>query len=582
MSMKYKLLLCVVVLLACTATLFAGTVQIYKQTFGDTTGMTATDPLNWSKWTYQGNWAVISDVTAKLPAGSIPAEDVAGGMSGGAGLVYNKNGNYEPNIPGYYVQTLPIDCSANTGVVLSFARSLTVEDSAFDKATVQVSNNNSTWTTVYVNPTSGKSTLTDNKSNLVDAAWVVVSYDISAVADKQAKVYLRWTLTTNGNNNNGGSTEVTGLHGWAIDDVTLTGAGPDAFYGGTALSGTTFTTIGGVPVSGTGIWQIGAPSVGTSGQTRDGDGDPLTIDPVTLGRDPAATASGSTTASVIGTTIGGNYPAGMSPGTGAPNYLTWGPFDLTGLQKTSLQFQRWLNIGAGSLDKVSVQVHVKNSALDNPDDPEVVVDNTASSTISVSTDKVVTAANTSEHYAQGNPPANNGLKVTFKYNTNDLAGANAEALRFQYTLDNSAGTVAWVTFAGGIVTTNTDNGTDSGVVAVTFDSASFASPADYISAQDNKNFAVRAVLSKNDPPTFSALDSASTAKAIISEAKVVGVLWKYMWQNPTGSELLADIGDGKAAWSAQSIGLSTFGADNNDHVWVRWRPLEVHVAEPDR
>jgi len=556
MSMKYKLLLCVVVLLAFSATLFAGTVQIYKQNFQDDSA------VKYSTWTLQGQWAVLSDVSTKP---GIPAK------TGPAGLVYNKNGDYEQNISGYYATTAAISCSGYTSVVLSFARSLTIEDSYFDKATVQVANTAGAWTTVYTNPTTGASKASENIANLTDASWHTVSYDISTVADNKSTVFIRWGIASNGNNTNGGGATVANLHGWAIDDVVLSGAGPDAFYGDATLSGTALPD--GFAASGP-LWEIGPPSVGTSGQTRDADGDPATPATVTVGRDPATTASGSTTDSIIGTVIGDNYPAGMSAaGTGdtyAPQYLTWGPLDLTGLQKSALTFQQWLNIGAGSLDKVGIQIHVNNTALDNPDDPETVLDKTSSSTINIASPKAVTAVSTANHYAQGDPPANNGLKVTFKYDTDGLADGNTEALRLQYTLDNSAATPVWVTFSGGTITANTDDSVDSGVVKVTFDSTAFASVADYTKAQNNANFAVRAVVSKNDAPTYSALADGSTAAAIISEVKVVGVLWTNIYTNPTGSETLADIGDGNAAWSLKNYDLSSYGANGNKAVWVRW------------
>jgi len=122
---------------------------------------------------------------------------------------------------------------------------------------------------------------------------------------------------------------------------------------------------------------------------------------------------------------------------------------------------------------------------------------------------------------------------------------------------------------GGTILGNTDNSVDSGVVTVTFDSAGFQTKADYIKAQDNAKFAVSAILLKTDD---TALASDSTAKAVISEAKVVGVLWTYIFNNATSSptsELLTDIGDGKAAWALTPINLPA-AANGNSDVWVRW------------
>jgi hypothetical protein len=69
-----------------------------------------------------------------------------------------------------------------------------------------VSNNGTSWTTIW-----------ENTSEVTDSSWTEVSYDISAVADDQPTVYLRWTM---------GSTDSGWRYsGWNIDDVTIAGFG---------------------------------------------------------------------------------------------------------------------------------------------------------------------------------------------------------------------------------------------------------------------------------------------------------------------------------------------------------------------
>ncbi len=52
----------------------------------------------------------------------------------------------------YWVTTTAINCSGYTGVTLDFWRWLGVDRSTRDHAYVQVSNNGTTWTTVWAEP----------------------------------------------------------------------------------------------------------------------------------------------------------------------------------------------------------------------------------------------------------------------------------------------------------------------------------------------------------------------------------------------------------------------------------------------
>jgi hypothetical protein len=68
---------------------------------------------------------------------------------------------------------------------------------------VRVSNNGTDWVTVWA-----------NGAEIADTSWVHQEIDISAVADNQPTVYLRWTM---------GSTDGGWRYcGWNIDDIELT------------------------------------------------------------------------------------------------------------------------------------------------------------------------------------------------------------------------------------------------------------------------------------------------------------------------------------------------------------------------
>lgn len=150
-------------------------------------------------WTLGTGWAYGD------PTGS--CGDPQNGYTGSNVLGYNLSGCYTNSIGTVrYVTTTAIDCSNLIHTQLRFRRWLGMEASQYDKANVQASNDGTTWTTIwdFVGPTFN------------DASWTLQSYDISAIADQQATVYIRWGLGPT----DGG---VVGC-GWNIDDVEILGA----------------------------------------------------------------------------------------------------------------------------------------------------------------------------------------------------------------------------------------------------------------------------------------------------------------------------------------------------------------------
>ncbi len=100
--------------------------------------------------------------------------------------------------------TNPIDCSNVSGAHLEFQRWLGVE--AGDSATIYVSNNGTEWTEVWQSPSS--------LFWSTDTVWTPWSIDISAIADNQATVHIRFEIVSNDTN---------GFCGWNLDDVEVTG-----------------------------------------------------------------------------------------------------------------------------------------------------------------------------------------------------------------------------------------------------------------------------------------------------------------------------------------------------------------------
>ena len=71
--------------------------------------------------------------------------------------------------------------------------------------TIDVSNNDTNWVSLWDN----------GGSEIADNAWTEQVFDLSAVADGESTVYLRWTM---------GSTDSSWQYcGWNIDDITLWG-----------------------------------------------------------------------------------------------------------------------------------------------------------------------------------------------------------------------------------------------------------------------------------------------------------------------------------------------------------------------
>ena len=158
------------------------------------------EPLNTNPgWTTTGQWGFGVPTGGGATNG---AKDPTSGATGTNVYGYNLAGDYTNSMPAYTLTSTAFDCTGLTGCKLAFKRWLNVESSSYDKASVSVSNDGSTWTTVW-----------QNGATLKETAWSSVSYDISAVADNQPTVYFRWTI---------GPTDTSVVYGgWNIDDIEI-------------------------------------------------------------------------------------------------------------------------------------------------------------------------------------------------------------------------------------------------------------------------------------------------------------------------------------------------------------------------
>jgi hypothetical protein len=151
-------------------------------------------------WATEGAWAF-----GQPTGGGSHNGDPTSGYTGSNVYGYNLNGDYINNMPAMYLTTSAIDCSNLAFVQLRFWRWLGLEAGPHDNAAIEVSNGGD-WTTIWQNST----------SLIADPAWTQKSFDISAVADGEPTVYVRWKI---------GPTDATTTYpGWNIDDVEVWGA----------------------------------------------------------------------------------------------------------------------------------------------------------------------------------------------------------------------------------------------------------------------------------------------------------------------------------------------------------------------
>ncbi|HYE02025.1 MAG TPA: S8 family serine peptidase [Phycisphaerales bacterium] len=145
----------------------------------------------------EGQWAY----GAPTGAGDPPA-----GFTGGSVFGYNLAGNYANNLnPPRYLTTPALDLTGVSNTRLEYRRWLQIQSATFDHASVQLSTNGTTWTTIwdFTGPT------------LQETAWSLQAHDISSLADGQASVRIRWAM--------GVTNSSTNYTGWNLDDIVIYG-----------------------------------------------------------------------------------------------------------------------------------------------------------------------------------------------------------------------------------------------------------------------------------------------------------------------------------------------------------------------
>ncbi|MBG83191.1 MAG: hypothetical protein CMJ40_01445 [Phycisphaerae bacterium] len=160
-------------------------------------------------WDMQGQWAW------GQPTGgggnSYGNPDPTSGADGSLNVCgVNLNGDYSTTPGGpYSLTTTAIDCSDLTDTGLKFQRWLNQDYQPYATATVEVSNDGSSWTSLWNN----------GSSEVADSSWSLQEFDISSVADGQPTVYVRWTHAT--------SSGVWAYSGWNVSNVEIWGVAPE-------------------------------------------------------------------------------------------------------------------------------------------------------------------------------------------------------------------------------------------------------------------------------------------------------------------------------------------------------------------
>lgn len=158
------------------------------------------DPL----WSMSGQWEFGTPLGGGGTQHGNP--DPTAGATGTNVLGVNLAGDYSTSPGGpYYVTSSPVDLTGISSVSLRFSRWLNSDYPPYVANSVEASNNGTDWTVVW----EGSGEMTDN-------AWSEQELDISAIADDQPAVQVRWGYQV--------GTAAWAYSGWNIDDIEFWGS----------------------------------------------------------------------------------------------------------------------------------------------------------------------------------------------------------------------------------------------------------------------------------------------------------------------------------------------------------------------
>ena len=157
-------------------------------------------------WTRTGSWAYGVPAGGGGQAHGHP--DPTHGATGAHVFGIDLDGDYSTKVGGPdWLTAGPFDLSQHKSIRLSFQRWLNCDYEPWVSAMIEVSTDGSQWTRVWRNGT----------TFITDASWRKMELDLSAIADRQASVWVRWGHQVDR------STNVWACSGWNLDDIQISG-----------------------------------------------------------------------------------------------------------------------------------------------------------------------------------------------------------------------------------------------------------------------------------------------------------------------------------------------------------------------
>lgn len=157
-------------------------------------------------WPRSGQWAYGTPTGAGGTSHGHP--DPTAGATGANVLGINLNGDYSTSVGGpWWLTAGPFDLSERKSTRLAFQRWLNSDYEPWVSAMIEVSTNGTQWTTLWRN----------GFAFMAESAWRRQELDLSAIADRQPRVWVRWGHKV------GRSTEVWACSGWNLDDIQILG-----------------------------------------------------------------------------------------------------------------------------------------------------------------------------------------------------------------------------------------------------------------------------------------------------------------------------------------------------------------------
>jgi hypothetical protein len=158
-------------------------------------------------WAMSGQWAFGQPTGQGGTQHGYP--DPTGGATGVNVCGVNLSGDYSTTPGGpYYLTTGAIDCAELTKVQLHFQRWLNTDYQPYVYATLDVSTDGVNWESLFNN----------GGNEIAENSWSEHVYDLSAIADNQPTLYLRWGYEI--------GSGAYAYSGWNIDDVAIWGVEP--------------------------------------------------------------------------------------------------------------------------------------------------------------------------------------------------------------------------------------------------------------------------------------------------------------------------------------------------------------------